>query len=74
MAEQAYEESANEVLHAHLPRDALRIDHLLEHVNHVKELAMNITNDDDWFFHAQHVWLLAYKSQQASSVNQVSSN
>jgi len=34
------------------PRDALRIDHLLEHVNHIKELAMNITNDDYWLFHA----------------------
>ena len=40
--------------------DALRIDHLLEHMDHIVELAMNVTDDDDGLLHSQHVRLVTY--------------
>lgn len=43
-------------------RDALWIDNLFEHVNHVKELTMDVTDDDDRLLDAKHVCLLAVDS------------
>lgn len=35
--------------------DSFRVDYLLEHVDHVVELAVDIANDDDGLLDAEHV-------------------
>ena len=40
--------------------DALGVDDLLKHVDHVVELSMNVTNDDHGLLYADHVWLVTY--------------
>ena len=40
--------------------DALRVDDLLKHVDHVVELSMNVANDDHGLLYADHVWLVTY--------------
>ena len=57
----------------HLLRDTLRVDNFLEHVNHIKELAVDVADDDDWLLDAQHVWFRSCKAQQSQSVNQEAS-
>ena len=43
----------------YLLRDALGVDDLLKHVDHVIELAVDIADDDDWLLHAEHVGFIA---------------
>ena len=46
-------------MEVHLRRDALGIDNFLKHVDHVVELSVNVTNDDDWLLDSDHVGLIA---------------
>lgn len=39
----------------HLLWNALRVDDLLKHVDHIVELTMDITDDDHWLLDAKHV-------------------
>ena len=38
---------------------ALGIYNFLKHVDHVVELSMDVTNDDDWLLDSDHVGLIA---------------
>ena len=49
-------------LASHLRRDSLGVHNFLEHVDHVKELTVNVTDDDDWFLDSQHVGLALFTS------------
>jgi len=39
--------------------DALRVNHLLKHVDHVVELAVDVTNNNYGFIYAQHIRLIS---------------
>ena len=48
------------LLVGHLRWDSLGIDHFLKHMDHVKELTVDVTNDDDGLLNAEHVRLISY--------------
>ena len=45
--------------------NALWIDDFLEHVDHVIELTMNVTNDDDWLLNLEEIRFRFYKYQMS---------
>ena len=44
----------------HLRRDAFGIHYFLKHVDHVVELTMNVTDNDDRLLDSKHVSFIAY--------------
>lgn len=46
-----------------LLRNAFRVNDFLEHVNHVIELTMYVTDDNDWFLDFKKVCFLFYAYQ-----------
>ena len=36
------------------------VNNLLEHVDHVVKLAVDVSNDDDWLLHPDHIWFFFY--------------
>lgn len=48
------------LLVGHLRWDSLGIDHFLKHMDHVEELTVDVTNDDDGLLNAEHVRLISY--------------
>lgn len=38
--------------------DPLGVDHLLEHMDHVVELSVDISDNNDRLLDAQHVWFI----------------
>lgn len=53
-----------EMKHVHLLWDTFGVNNFLEHMDHVKELAMNVTNDDHGLLNAEHVGLIAYEESK----------
>ena len=45
----------------HLRWDAFRVDNFLKHVDHVIELSVDVTNDNDRLLDSNHVGLVAWK-------------
>ena len=52
----------------YLRRNAFWIDDLFKHVNHVKELAVDVADDNHGLLDAQHILLVLYKHAPLTSV------
>ncbi len=59
----------NSVDLSYLRRDSLGVDNFLEHVDHVKELTMDITDDDDRLLDSQHVRFAPFTSIRRYTVS-----
>ena len=49
----------------HLRRDAFGIHHFLEHVDHVVELTMDVTDDDDGLLDSEHISFISYNKESS---------